>query len=86
MAWVVTSIVATVGNALIQRNQQKKARKRGEREAKQARVDAREAEVFAETEGMALGDLGVVDLSLDDELSEEQRLRKKGRVSSTLSV
>ena len=44
------------------------------------------ATAFAETEGQALGDLGIVDLSVDDELDEDQRMRNKGRVNSTLSI
>ena len=87
MAWVATAIVATtVGTALVQRNQQKKAEKRAERQADKAILDAQKAEAFAETEGKALGDLGIVDLSVDDELDESQRLEKRGRLSSTLRI
>ena len=87
MAWVAVAIVSTaVGSALIGKNQAKKAKARGERAAVKSRVDARKAQAFADTEGQAIGDLGIVDLSLDDELDESQRLKKQGRVSSTLSI
>lgn len=87
MAWVATAIVATtVATTLVQKNQADKAAGRAERQAERDRLNAQKAKVFAETEGDALGDLGIVDLSLDDELSEEQRLKKKGRASSTLSI
>lgn len=87
MAWVVTAIVGTtVATALIGRNQADKAQKRAKRAAKKSRADARKAQAFADTEGQAIGDLGVVDLSIDDELDESQRLKKQGRASSTLSI
>lgn len=89
MAWVVTATVA-IATPLIQARRQEIAASRAERKAKKAakkdRKNAREAEAFANTEGKALGDLGVVDLTVDDELDETQRLRKKGRVNSTLSI
>jgi hypothetical protein len=91
MAWVATAIVATtVGTALIQSRRADIAATRAKRKAKKAAVkdrkDARMASAFADTEGKALGDLGVIDLSVDDELDESQKLRKKGRVNSTLSI
>lgn len=67
-------------------NQQKKAAKRAERQAEKDRLNAQKARVFAETEGEALGDVGIVDLSLDEDLTESQKLSKQGRVSSTLSI
>ena len=87
MAWVATAIVvSTVGTALVQRNQAKKAQKRADRAADKAIIDAQKAETFAKTEGQALGDLGIIDLSTDDELDESQRLEKRGRISSTLRI
>jgi hypothetical protein len=90
MAWVVTAIAFTAGTTLLQSRRADIAKSRAESKAKAAakkdRADARKAAAFAETEGKALGDLGVVDLSVDDELSESEQLRKKGRVNSTLSI
>lgn len=87
MAWVATAIVVTgLATAAVQKNQADKAAGRAERQAERDRLNAQKAKVFAETEGEAIGDLGIVDLSLDDELSEDERLKKKGRASSTLSI
>lgn len=87
MAWVATAIVTTgLVTAAVQKNQADKAAGRAERQAERDRINAQKAKVFAETEGQAIGDLGIVDLSLDDELSEDERLKKKGRASSTLSI
>lgn len=92
MAWVITATVATlaVATPVIQARRAEIAASRAERKAKKQAIkdrrNARKAAAFAETEGQALGDLGIVDLTVDDELDEEQRLRKKGRVNSTLSI
>lgn len=88
MAWIGTAIVTAIvaGPTLVQRNQNKKAQKRAERAAVRDRKNARKAEVFANTEGQAIGDLGVVDLSLDDDITEEARLKQMGRATSTLSI
>ena len=88
MAWVATAIVVavTAGQAVAAKKSADMARTDAKQDAKRARKNAREAAAFAETEGKALGDLGVVDLTVDDNLDESQRLRKKGRVNSTLSI
>lgn len=88
MAWITVAVVGalTVGNTLIQRNQIDKAQKRAERQAEKDRLNTQKAAVFAETEGEALGDVGVVDLSLDEDLTLSEKLNKKGRASSTLSI
>lgn len=87
MSWVATAIVTTaVAGAVVQNRQAKKAEKRAKKDAKKSRADARKAEAFADTEGQAVGDLGIVDLSVDDELDEDQRLRNTGRVGSTVNI
>ncbi len=87
MAWVATAIVVTtVGSAIVNKRNADQARKDAKKDAKKARKNAREAAAFAETDGKALGDLGIVDLTVDDNLDEDQRLRKKGRANSTLSI
>lgn len=87
MAWVATAIVGTaIVGAVVNKRQQDAAKKDAKKEAKKERKRAREAEAFANTDGQGLGDLGIVDLSVDDDLDEAQRLRKKGRVNSTLSI
>jgi hypothetical protein len=91
MAWVVTATVGlTVGTELFRTKQANiaasDAKQDAKRAAKKDRADARKAAAFAETEGKALGDLGVIDLSVDDDLDEAMQLQKKGRVNSTLSI
>lgn len=70
MAWIATSVL--VGSALIGAHQQKKAAKSAKRDAIEADRQARKAAVFAETEGQGQGQLGQVDLSLEDELDEDE--------------
>jgi hypothetical protein len=93
MAWVAVSTISgglSLATPIITANRAEdaadKAEKRAKRAAKKDRADARRAAAFAETEGKALGDLGVVDLSVDDDLDEAMQLQKKGRVNSTLSI
>lgn len=76
MSWVAAAVVGTVGSTLYQANQAKKAEKRAKKEALEDRLEARRAEVYAETEGEGVGSLGEVRLGIDDEIDEEEELRK----------
>lgn len=70
MAWVATAVVAA--STLYSSQQQKKAAKRAEQDAIEAEKQARKAEVFAETEGKGQGQLGQVDLTLEEEYDEDE--------------
>jgi hypothetical protein len=71
--WIAGAIlVTTVKSGL----DAKKAREKGQRDAViQAAKDAkqaRKAEVFAETEGDGIGQMGKISLEVDDEVIDEQ--------------
>lgn len=69
---------AVVASSVVISQQQKKAAKKAKKDAeKQALEDekqARKAEVFAETEGEGVGNLGQVSLEVDDELDEDEEV------------
>ena len=69
MAWIATAVI--VGSTLYSTNRQKKAAKQAKRDAAEADKQARKAEVFAETEGKGQGQLGQIDLTLEDEIEDE---------------
>ena len=85
MSWIVTGVIVgsnallSVGSAIMQNKQSKKARKEAKADAVEADRQARKAEVFAETEGEGVGSLGQVSLEVDDEEIEEE-------VSSTVRI
>jgi len=85
MSWIVTGVIVgstaalNVGSAILQHKQSKKARKEAKADAIEADRQARKAEVFAETEGEGVGNLGQVSLEVDDEEIEEE-------VSSTVRI
>jgi hypothetical protein len=76
MAWIVTAVVATtafnVGSSIMQQKASKKAAKQAKLDALEADKQARKAEVFAETEGEGVGSLGQVSLEVDDEEIESE--------------
>jgi hypothetical protein len=76
MSFIATAIVATAGATLYsskrQRDAQKAASKQAKIDANEAEAQARTAEVFAETEGEGLGNLGQVSLEVDDDLEEDE--------------
>lgn len=57
-----------------QKEAQKKAKKQAEQDALEAEKQARKAEVFAETEGEGIGNLGQVSLEVDDEIDEDEEV------------
>lgn len=81
MSWVATAVAVSTGAQLYQARQNRiearKAEKRAKKDALKDRIDARRAEVFAETEGQGIGQLGNVDLAIDDELDPTGKLRSK---------
>jgi hypothetical protein len=81
MTWIATAVIVTttVGSAVMQNKQSKKARKQAKADALEADKQARKAEVFAETEGEGVGNLGQISLEVDDEEIEEE-------VSSTVRI
>lgn len=71
--WVAGAIVvSTIGVQMQQKNAAKQAKRDAEKAALQADKDARKAEVFAETEGEGIGNLGKVSLEVDQKLDEEE--------------
>ena len=81
MTWIATAVIATttIGSAVIQNKQSKKARREAKADALEADKQARKAEIFAETEGEGVGNLGQISLEVDDEEIEEE-------VSSTVRI
>ncbi len=78
---VATTAASTAANQMAN----KRATKKGRKQADQDRIDARKAEVFAETEGEGIGGLGKVQLGITEEIDEEKELRKKGKSAVTLA-
>ena len=73
--WVAGAIV--VSGVVVQQQQKsaaKKAKKDAEKDALEAEKQARQAEVFAETEGEGIGNLGKISLEVDDDLEDEDEL------------
>lgn len=83
MSWLITAAVAVTTYAGVDAN--KRAGKKARKQALQDKIDARKAEVFAETEGQGVGNLGKVTLGIDDELDPEQELSRKGKSKVRLS-
>lgn len=85
MSWVAAAVGTTIAaSTLYQERQQRIAAKKAKKDVIRDRNRARKAEVFAETEGQGIGDLGEVQLGIDEEIDEEEELRK-GK-SSSLSI
>lgn len=86
MSWLITAAVATgvvsTGAGIVAN---KRAGKKARQQALQDKIDARKAEVFAETEGSGIGNLGKVSLGVTDEIDEEKELTKMGKSKVRLS-
>ena len=79
--WIAGAIVVTSAATTIQsRNAQKKAQKQAEKDALEANKQARKAEVFAETEGEGIGNLGKISLEVDDELDTDKDIKGNLRI------
>lgn len=71
--WIAGAIVVSgVATGIQSRKAQEKARRDAEKDALKAEAQARKAEVFADTEGEGIGQLGNVSLEVDDELDEDE--------------
>jgi hypothetical protein len=78
-------LIASVAGSLFNSRSAKKAQRRARQDALEDEKRAKMAEVFAETEGQGLGNLGKVKLAVDDEdLNEQTKLRKQGKVKAML--
>jgi hypothetical protein len=71
MSFIVASATVIVGSQLYQNKKNREAAREARRDQKQAEIQARKAEVFAETEGKGIGDIGTISLEVDDELDEQ---------------
>lgn len=82
MSFVAAAVVA--GATLITSTQNRKAQKKAQKQAKadqlEAEKQARKAEVFAETEGQGIGNLGQVSLEVDDDLEEDEDIGTNVRI------
>ena len=69
-------VATTALSANVQRNAAKNAKKDAKKQAIEDEKNLRKAEVFAETEGAGVGNLGKVSMEIDDELDQELKLGK----------
>lgn len=76
--WAATAVIAA--SAVYSAREQRKAQKKAKEDQAEAEKQARKAEVFAETEGQGIGQLGQVSLEVDDELEEDEE------VSTNISI
>jgi len=76
MTWVYSAVVAVT--TIYSATEAKKAKKKAKKDADEQAVQARQAEVFAETEGEGIGSLAKVSLEVDDELDDEEINKRAG--------
>jgi hypothetical protein len=71
--WIAGAIVVS-GVAVQQQTKRaaEKAEKNARKDALEADKQARKAEIFAETEGEGIGDLGRISLEVDDDLDDDE--------------
>lgn len=79
MSFVATAVAGALAATTLysskrQRDAQKAAEKQAKIDANEAEAKARTAEVFAETEGEGVGNLGQVSLEVDDDLEDDEEL------------
>lgn len=74
VAGAVILSATTLATAQMAKTAQKKAAKKAAADALEAEKQARKAEIFAETEGEGIGDLGKISLEVDDELDEDEEI------------
>ncbi len=86
MSWLITAAVTTtLATTAVGIDANKRAGKKARKQALQDKIDARKAEVFAETEGQGVGNLGKVTLGIDEEIDPEKELLKQGKSKVRLS-
>ena len=64
---VGTSVAVQADSASKQRKAQKKAQKKADEDAVKTSLQNRRSEIFAETEGSGIGQLGQISLAIDEE-------------------
>jgi hypothetical protein len=69
--WAVTAIGVTIGSSVYQVEAEKKAAEKAEDQAKQDKADALRAEQFSDTEGEGQGQLGNINLAIDEDVDSE---------------
>ena len=75
--WAVTAVVAVAAiGGVVQAEAEDDARKDAEEQAKKDRADALRAEQFADTEGEGQGQLGNINLAIDDDIDTNVSLGK----------
>ena len=79
MSWIATAVIVTAGSAAYQQRQSRKAQKKGRQQALEDNAQARRSEVFAETEGAGIGQMGKIALELDDEIDPNITNVKSGK-------
>ncbi len=79
MSWVAAAVAVLAASSAYQGRQQRRAARKGRKEQEEDATRARRAEVFAETEGEGIGNLGVVSLEVDDD-------EISGKVDNKLSI
>lgn len=80
----MTAVAVIAGTQLYTAREARKAQGKAREDAKEDEIQARKAAVFAETEGMGIGNLGQVSLDVDEDLDEEALLRKQGSTRVSL--
>ena len=81
MTWINTAVVALT--TIYSVTEAKKAKKKAIKKADEDAVQARKAELFAETEGEGIGSLGKVSLEVDADLPDEEI---NARAGSTVRI
>jgi len=59
-------------------NRAKAAQRDARKQAEKDKIAAQKAEIFAETEGQGTGGLGTISLAVDDDITEEEKLKQTG--------
>ena len=83
MSFIVSSVVvagATLYSSHKQRKAQKKAQKDAKKDQLEAEKQARKSEVFAQTEGQGLGQMGQVSLEVDEDLEKNEKVGTSVRI------
>ena len=71
--WIAGAIVVTSAATTIQsKKAAKKAAKQAKEDALEADLQARKSEIFAETEGEGIGNLGQISLEVDQDLEDDE--------------
>ena len=72
MTWMATAVAVMATSTVYTAVESRKAQKQAKEDATEAELQARKAEVFADTEGQGQGDLATIALEVDDDLDDEE--------------